>query len=52
VTLNGGTQDVSTGQFGDTVNVTVSVPVANITWIPGVGYLNGTITGTCVLPHE
>jgi Flp pilus assembly protein TadG len=53
VTLNGSTKtDVSAGQTGDTVMVTVSVPASSISWIPGAGYLVGNLSGNFSMPHE
>lgn len=51
ISVNGKSADVSTASTGDTVTVSVSVPVANITWLPGAGYLAGTLRVTCSLPH-
>lgn len=51
ITINGNSGDVSTAGAGDIVRVTVSVPVANITWLPTPRYLTGTISGTAALPH-
>lgn len=52
ITVNGNSTDVSAAATGDTVQVSVSVPVANITWLPGAAYVKGTITGTRTQPHS
>jgi hypothetical protein len=53
VSLNGSAAtDVSTGQTGDTVLVTVSVSASKISWLPGAGYLVGNISGSFSMPHE
>jgi len=52
IQVNGTSQDVSTAQTGDIVTVTVTVPVGNVSWVPGTGSIPGTITGTYTLPHE
>ena len=35
------------------VTVTVSIPYANVSWLPGSNYLDGAVvTGVCVMPTE
>jgi Flp pilus assembly protein TadG len=51
ITVNGSAVDVSTAVTGDIVKVVVSVPVANVTWLPGSRYLTGSISGTYSLPR-
>ena len=50
ITVNGKAVDVSTAVTGDIVRVVISVPVANVTWLPGTGYLTGSLYGTYSLP--
>jgi Flp pilus assembly protein TadG len=52
VTTNGTANDPSTAAAGDAITVQVSVPVANISWVPGAQYLTGTLRGQFTLPHE
>ena len=51
ITVNGKAVDVSTAVSGDIVRVVVSVPVKNVTWLPGTGYLTGSLYGTYSLPR-
>jgi Flp pilus assembly protein TadG len=44
--------DVSAAQPKDTVTVMVSVPVSNVSWLPGASYVFGNITGRFSMPHE
>ena len=52
VKVNDVVKDVSLAASNDEVTVTVAVPVANITWLPGGEYLKGTITGRYSLRRE
>ena len=52
VKVNDVVKDVSTAASNDEVTVTLSVPVANITWLPGGQYLKGTLTGRYSLRRE
>lgn len=52
VKVNDVVKDVSTAASNDEVTVTVSVPVANITWLPGGQSLTGTLTGRYSLRRE
>jgi len=52
VKVNGVVADASTAVSNDQLNVTVSVPVANVTWLPGAGVLKGTITSQFTLRRE
>src|SRR4051812_18432578 len=50
VQVNGVTADASTAAAGDQITVTVSVPTANISWVPGAKYLTGgSLTGRYTL---
>jgi Flp pilus assembly protein TadG len=51
VTVNGAVADVSTAQPGDVINVTVSVPVSRISWLPTIQYFRGSIAGSFSLAH-
>ncbi len=44
--------DVSSAQSGDIITVQVVVPVANVSWLPKLSFLSGSITGQYSLPHE
>lgn len=53
VKVNGATADPSTASTGDQITVTVSVPMDNITWVPGGSFLSGrTLTQTVVMRKE
>jgi hypothetical protein len=53
ITVNGSTgTNVSAGQTGDTVIVSVSVPIAQASWLPSLSFLKGNITGQFSIPHE
>jgi len=52
VQVNGKVADASTAQSTDEITVVVSVPVANITWLPGGQYLKGNISGRYTLRRE
>ena len=53
ITVNGSTgTNVSGGQMGDTVLVTVSVPIAQASWLPALSFMKGDITGQFSIPHE
>jgi Flp pilus assembly protein TadG len=52
VLVNGTHKSVTAAQPQDQVTVTVSVPVSKVSWLPGAGYVKGTLTGQFTLPHE
>ena len=52
VKVNDVVADVSTAASNAEVTVSISVPVANITWVPGGQYLKGTLTGRYSLRRE
>jgi Flp pilus assembly protein TadG len=52
ITVNGNTANASTAVSGDDLSVKVTVPVATITWIPGMQYLSGNLTGQYSLRKE
>jgi Flp pilus assembly protein TadG len=52
ITVNGAEQDVSTAQPQDKITVAVSVPYADVTWLPFMRWLTGDLTGHFSLPHE
>src|SRR6185295_1840502 len=51
ITVNGKAVDVSASVSGDIIRVVISVPVANVTWLPGTGFLTGNLYGTYSLPR-
>jgi Flp pilus assembly protein TadG len=52
VQVNNVTADVANSNPGDQVTVTVSAPVSSVTWVPGMHFLKGTITGQYTLRRE
>ena len=52
VTVNGNSTNVSAAQSGDTITVTVAIPIAQASWLPGLSFINGNITGRYSIPHE
>jgi hypothetical protein len=52
VQVNDATADASTARAGDEITVTVTVPVANVTWPPGGQFLKGSIAGRYTLRRE
>jgi Flp pilus assembly protein TadG len=52
ITVNGNSVDAATAQTGDQVSVTLSVPVGNISWLPGTYYLRGNLSSTFTLLRE
>ncbi len=52
VKVNGAVADASTAKSNDDITVVVSVPVANITWVPVSRFLTGNITGQYTLRRE
>jgi Flp pilus assembly protein TadG len=51
ITVNGNAVDVSSALSGDIVRVVITVPVGNVTWLPGTGFLTGSLTGTYSVPR-
>lgn len=52
ITVNGAATNVSAASSQDTIKVTVSVPASQVSWLPSMLYVNGTISGQFSLPHE
>jgi Flp pilus assembly protein TadG len=52
VQVNDNAADVATANSGDEVTVSVSVPVASVTWLPGSGFLSGSISSKYTLRRE
>jgi Flp pilus assembly protein TadG len=52
VQVNDNTADVATANSGDEVTVAISVPVASVTWLPGSGFLSGSISSKYTLRRE
>lgn len=52
VKVNNTVANASTAGSNDEITVSISVPVANITWIPGTGLLTGNLRGKCTLYRE
>lgn len=52
VTVNNTVANASTAASNDEITVTISVPVSNISWIPGTGLLQGNLRGKCTLYRE
>jgi Flp pilus assembly protein TadG len=52
VKVNNAVANASTAKSDDEITVSISVPVRNISWIPGTGLLTGNLTGKCTLYKE
>lgn len=52
IKVNGTVADVSTAQSGDQITVVVTMPASKATWLPGAGYLVGTLSGEFALRRE
>ena len=52
VLVNGAATDASTANEDDEILVTVSVPVSNVTWIPGFSFLGTNIYGKYSIRRE
>jgi Flp pilus assembly protein TadG len=52
VQVNDNTADVANAKSGDEVTVIVSVPVSSVTWLPGTGFLRGTLSSRYTLRRE
>ena len=52
VNINGGNGDASSAKTGDEITVIVTVQASSVTWVPGVRFLNGSISGQYSLRHE
>jgi Flp pilus assembly protein TadG len=52
VLINDAAGSASNAQAGDEITVQISVPVANVTWLPGGRYLKGTLSGQYALRRE
>lgn len=52
VKVNGTVANASTAASDDQVTVTVSIPAANVTWLPLVRFLSGTLSGNYALRRE
>jgi len=53
ITVNGSNStNVNAAQSGDTIIVTVTVPIVKASWLPSLSFLSGNITGRFSMPHE
>jgi hypothetical protein len=52
VQVNDGTADASTAKAGDEITVIVSVPIANVTWVPVNKFLSGTVSGQFTMRRD
>ncbi|HYV39775.1 MAG TPA: TadE/TadG family type IV pilus assembly protein [Gemmataceae bacterium] len=52
VQVNDGSTDAVNAKTGDEITVIVSVPASRITWVPGVRFLTGNISGQYTLRRE
>jgi Flp pilus assembly protein TadG len=50
--VNNAVADPGTANAGDEITVNVSVPVSQITWVPGGNYLQGNIVAQYTLTKE
>jgi len=52
VQVNRVEQDAAKAKQGDAITVVVSVPVGDVTWVPGGSFLKGNLTGKYTLRRE
>jgi Flp pilus assembly protein TadG len=52
VQVNDASADALTATVGKEITVYVSIPVANVTWVPGGSYLSGNLVGQYTLRRE
>jgi Flp pilus assembly protein TadG len=52
VKVNGQVADASTANANDIVSVVISVPAAQVTWLPAPFFLRGTLQSQFSLPRE
>lgn len=52
VQVNDGSADASTAKAGDEITVSVSIPVTDVTWVPGGVFPVGTLTGQYTLRRD
>jgi Flp pilus assembly protein TadG len=52
VQVNRADQDAAKAKQGDAITVVVSVPVGDVTWMPGGSFLKGSLTGKYTLRRE
>jgi Flp pilus assembly protein TadG len=52
IQVNDGWKDASTAVAGDEITVKVTVPTSSVSWLPGVTYLSGTLSGQYTLRRE
>jgi Flp pilus assembly protein TadG len=52
VMVNGTVANASTANTKDLVTVSVTAPIANVTWMPGVWFVKGTLSGQYSLERE
>jgi len=52
VQVNDVTANASTANSGDEITVKVSVPVGNISWVPTMRFLSGSLSGQYTLRRE
>jgi len=52
VQVNDGSSDAANAQPGDEITVVVSVPVQNISWVPNVQFLSGSVSGQYTMRRE
>jgi Flp pilus assembly protein TadG len=52
ILVNGQAIDASTAKSGDWITVSVTLPVSQVTWVPGTRYLSGNLGGSYTLRRE
>jgi Flp pilus assembly protein TadG len=52
VQVNGAAADAATARTNDRITVSVRVPVASVSWLPGTNFLAGTLRGQYTLRRE
>ncbi|HLN33296.1 MAG TPA: TadE/TadG family type IV pilus assembly protein [Gemmataceae bacterium] len=52
VQVNDGSSDAANALPGDEITVVVSVPVQNISWVPNLQFLSGSLSGQYTMRRE
>jgi len=52
VQVNDGSSDAANAQAGDEITVVVSVPMQNVSWVPNLRFLSGSLSGQYTMRRE
>lgn len=52
VQVNDGSSDAAYAQAGDEITVVVSVPMQNVSWVPNLRFLSGSLSGQYTMRRE